>query len=404
MATFKYTALKQDGTKVNGTEVAADKAALVGVLELKSLLLLSSAKVVDRSQKKGARHEKKIKLDELILFTRQFATMFRVGMPLLRSLHLLKDQVESSSLRRVVAAIAADVEAGEAMARAFGKHPKVFPPIYCSMLAAGEASGNVSIVMEKLCQSMEYESEVKSQIKGALQYPIIVLIALSGAFAALMGFVVPSFLPLFDQLGGELPPVTQVCVALSSLFTDYWYLLVGGAVAITGAFMYANRTEKGKLAISRAIIRIPLVGKLMVFSFMARFGSLLSILQASGILIVDSLKIIAECIDNAAIRQEITRVGVDVENGKSIAASLETSLCFPQIMQSMIAIGEASGNLEEMMSESSRHFEVEINHAVKSLTGAIGPILIVFMAIAVGFFAMAIYLPIWKITEMQMAQ
>jgi type IV pilus assembly protein PilC len=152
------------------------------------------------------------------------------------------------------------------------------------------------------------------------------------------------------------------------------------------------------------VLKIPLVGKLMIYSFMARFASLLGILQASGILIVDALRIVSECINNNAIRKEIGQVVVDVEAGKSIAAALQKSFCFPKIMQSMISIGEVSGKLEEMMIEASHHFEIEVKHAVKRLTGALGPILIVSMAIAVGFFAMAIYLPIWKMTELQMNQ
>ena len=408
MPKFKYTALNLNGVKVSGLEEASTKAALVGVLEGQSLILLSASKAADRAGKEEKlsflNRGKKIPLDALVLFTRQFSTMFRVGVPLLRILHILKDQEENPRLRGIISSVAKDVESGASLADAFSKHPKVFSPLYCSMLAAGEVSGNVSVILDKLCHSMEYESEVKSLIKGALQYPIIVFCALIVAFGVLMGFVVPAFLPLFDQLGGELPPVTQVCVVLSALLTDYWYILLGVAIALVALFYTTNRTEHGKLVIASLVLKIPLVGKLMIFSFMARFGSLLGILQASGILIVDGLRIVGNCISNAAIRKDIGMVVVDVEAGKSIAASLQGSPYFPKIMQSMISIGEVSGNLEEMMTEASHHFEMEVHHAVKRLTGALGPILIVTMAVAVGFFAMAIYLPIWEMTELQMDQ
>jgi len=409
MPKFKYTALSLDGVKRSGIAEADSRAALVGVLEDENLVLLSATKSSDRSGRKSSNKSnvvrgKKIKLDALVLFTRQFATMFRVGVPLLRILYILKDQIENPGLRSVVSAIAKDVESGSSLADAFAKHPKVFPPIYCNMLAAGESSGNIDEVMEKLCQSMEYENEVKNLIKGALQYPIIVLCALVVAFAVLMGFVVPAFLPLFDQLGGELPAVTKVCVFISSMFTTYWPYILGVVVLLTTAFILFKRTENGRLVIARIILKIPLVGKLMNYSFMARFGSLLAILQSSGILIVQALQIISDCVNNAAIQDEIGQLSVDVESGKSLASSLKESRYFPPIMQSMIAIGETSGNLEEMMTESSRHFEMEVHHAVKKLTGALGPILIVCMAVAVGFFAMAIYLPIWNMTELQMDQ
>jgi type IV pilus assembly protein PilC len=402
MPKFKYTALRQDGSQARGAEEWASKAELERSLKDQGLLLLTAAKISGTKTKRKS--SQKVPLDSLILFTRQFATMFRVGMPLLRSLHLLAGQVDNPHLREVVSLIAKDLEDGMALADAFARHPKVFPAIYCNMLAAGEASGNVSVIMEKLCQSMEYESEVKGLVKNALQYPIIVFCALIIAFAVLMGFVVPAFLPLFDQLGGELPLLTKVCVGISTLFTDYWYLLLGGVLALVGVLYALNRTDEGRLILSRAVLRIPLIGPLIIYSFMARFGSMLSILQASGILIVDALRIVGDCIHSRAIRKEIEEVCIDVAAGKSIAMSLEHSMYFPKIMQSMISVGEASGSLDEMMSESARHFELEVRHAVKRLTGALGPILIVCMAVAVGFFAMAIYLPIWEMTELQMAQ
>jgi type II secretory pathway component PulF len=406
MPRFKYTALNLEGVKVTGIEECASRGSLTAQLEDKCLLLIKAREAGQRTAEKRerGRFASKIPVDDLILFTRQFATMFRVGVPLLRILYILKDQVENAGLQMVVAKIAKDVEAGSSLADAFRKHPRLFPSIYCSMLAAGETSGNIAEVMEKLCESMEYEAEVKNLIKGALQYPIIVLIALVIAFAVLMGFVIPAFIPLFDQLGGELPPLTQVCIAISALFTDYWPILLGLVLSAITAIVVARRHEQGRLALAKFVLNIPLVGPLMTYSFMARFGSLFAILQSSGILIVDALHIVCECINNRAIQEEITRCSYDVEAGKSIASSLHSARYFPKIMQSMIAIGEASGNLEEMMNEATRHFEVEVHHAVKRLTGALGPILIVNMAIAVGFFAMAIYLPIWEMTELQMQQ
>lgn len=408
MPKFKYIALQLDGTKITGQQEAVSKAELVGILEDQGHMLLSARKLADRSGSGEPRHffnrGKKVSTEELVLFTRQFGTMFKVGVPLLRILYVLKDQVDNPSLKSVVSSIAKDVESGSSLADSFAKHPKVFAPVYCSMLAAGEASGKVDVVMDKLCQSMEYENEVKNLVKGAMQYPTIVLIGLVLAFVVLMSFLVPAFVPLFDQLGGDLPPLTKVCIAISALFTDYWYVLITVVAAVIAAFVFTNRTPKGHLALSKMVLRIPLVGKLMIFSFMARFGSLFGILQASGILIIDALRIVGQCIDNAALQEEIRQLRVDVESGESIADSLQNSPFFPKIMQSMIAIGEVSGNLEEMLNEASRHFEFEVHHAVKRLTGALGPILIVIMAIAVGFFAMAIYLPIWQLTEMQMAQ
>jgi type IV pilus assembly protein PilC len=393
---------------VDGIQDAESKSDLIGILEGKDLVLLSAKKTAEKKvrhkQKPLLPGRQKISLDVIVLFTRQFGTMCRVGVPVLRALHIMMEQAELPRVKRIISAIADDVEGGDSLTEAFARHPAMFSPIYCSMLAAGEATGNIPEVMESLCQSMEYETEVKNLIKGALQYPMIVLIALIIAFAVLMGFVVPAFIPLFDQLGGELPPLTKVCVFISKFFTDYWYILIGFIIAVFAAFFITNRTESGKLAIARTVLKIPLVGKLMVYSYMARFGSLLSILQSSGILISEALNITADCIKNSAIKHEIAQMHEDVHNGISLTDSLKKTDYFPGIMQSMVSIGEVSGNLEEMMKESSRHFEMEVRHAVKKLTGALGPILIVGMAVAVGFFAMAIYLPIWDMSQLQMNQ
>ncbi|BCX46861.1 type II secretory pathway, component PulF [Haloferula helveola] len=338
---------------------------------------------------------------DLIIFTKQLNTMVRVGIPMTQALGILRDQTEQPRLKRLAGIIRDDVEGGSSLSAAAGKHPDVFSSLFCSMIEAGETSGTLPDVLDRLVYLIEHEAQVKAEIKSALRYPMIVVGALVAAFVVMVGFVIPRFVAFFDKQGLVLPLPTRICIAMSEFFTSYGlWVLLGAGIAGLMAHHYFNRTERGRLSRDRALIAMPLIGPVLVKAAMSRFASIFAILQASGVLILDALRILTETVGNAAISSEFVKVRELLEEGHGVAGPLSSSKYFPPMLINMVKIGEESGRLDEMLRHVSEHYDSEIRHTIKKMTDAIGPILIISLTVVVGFFALAIYMPMWELTEM----
>jgi len=341
-----------------------------------------------------------VTMKELILFTKQFRTMLIAGLPILKVLEILEHQTQNPKLKKTIATISSDIREGAALNEAFRKHPSIFPPLYVSMIEAGESSGTLSDILERVVYLLEHEHKVRSDVKSALQYPMMVLITLVIAFFVLLTFVIPRFVSIFTKVGLELPLPTLICLYLYRLISEYWYLLLGGLFVAVVVLRYWFRTEHGRYVRDRFILRIPLIGTLLVKATMSRFASIFSILQASGVTVLNALDILVGTIGNAAISREFSGLKDQIQEGKGISGPLRSSRYFPPMVVDMIAIGEESGQLEEMLRGVAMHYDDEVEYAVKGLSESIGPILIVSLAAVVGFFAMAIFLPMWDLTKM----
>lgn len=337
---------------------------------------------------------------DLIVFTKQMSTMIRTGVPILEIMRILEKQTENRTLRRIAVAVAEDVKAGASLSDALAKHPRVFPPLYCSMVHAGEASGSLPDVLNRLIYVLEHEAQIRADIRSAIQYPVIVVIALGVAFVVLLTFVVPKFVSFFQQAKLTLPLPTRICLGLSALLTQYWYLVAGGIIVLAVAWHEYVKTASGRYVRDSVLVRVPIVGPLLVKAAMSRFASIFAILQSSGVLAVDAIHILAGTIGNAAISRELTRINELLEEGGGISGPLRSARYFPSMVVNMVAVGEESGKLDEMLREVSAHYDAEVRYAIKRLTDAIGPVLIMSLAVIVGFFALAIYLPIWDLTKM----
>lgn len=337
---------------------------------------------------------------DLIVFTKQMSTMIRTGVPILEIMRILEKQTENRTLRRIAVAVGEDVKAGASLSDALAKHPRVFPPLYCSMVHAGEASGTLPDVLNRLIYVLEHEAQIRADIRSAIQYPVVVVIALCVAFVVLLTFVVPKFVSFFQQAKLTLPLPTRICLGLSALLTQYWYLVAGGIIVLAVAWHKYVKTAGGRYVRDSVLVRVPIVGPLLVKAAMSRFASIFAILQSSGVLAVDAIRILAGTIGNAAISRELTRINELLEEGGGISGPLRSARYFPPMVVNMVAVGEESGKLDEMLREVSAHYDAEVRYAIKRLTDAIGPVLIVFLAVIVGFFALAIYLPIWDLTKM----
>lgn len=346
-------------------------------------------------------HYLPVPASDLIVFTKQLVTMVRVGIPMTQAFAILKDQTVQPRLRRLAGVIRDDIEAGSSLSAAAGKHSKVFSPLFCSMIEAGEASGTLPEVLDRLLYLIEHEAQVKAEIKTAMRYPFIVVGVLGVAFLVMVGFVIPRFVSFFAKEGLNLPLPTRICITMSEILTGYGIWIALGTIGSGLLFhRYFNRTDRGRLIRDRSLLAIPLIGPVLVKAAMSRFASIFAILQSSGILVLDSLRILTETVGNAAISAEFVKVRELLEEGHGIAGPLSSSSYFPPMLVNMVKIGEESGRLDEMLRHVSEHYDVEISYTIKKMTDAIGPILIISLTVVVGFFALAIYMPMWELTQM----
>jgi type IV pilus assembly protein PilC len=340
-----------------------------------------------------------IKSPDLILFTKQFRTMIQAGVPILSLLQVLENQTENLKLKKIIAAMTLDIKGGSSLYDAFRKHPATFSSFYCSMVRAGESSGELGDVMDRLIYILEHEHKIKSDIKSALQYPILVVIFLAVAFFVLLTFVIPKFAKILISAGIEIPLPTRICMLLYQILSNYWFLILGAVIAGIGVLAYYLSTEQGKYVRDSFVLKLPIFGPLFVKAAMARFASIFAILYKSGIHVLDSIKILSGTIGNAAISREFERIRGQLEEGRGIAEPLRTARYFTPMVIDMVAIGEASGKLEDMLREVSAHYDDEVEYATSQLSEAIGPILVIGLAAVVGFFALAIFLPMWDLTK-----
>jgi len=318
----------------------------------------------------------------------------------LRLLHVLELQTENQVLKEAIAKIVQDITQGSSISEAFEKYPKIFSSLYCSMIKAGEVSGNVPGVLDRLIYIIEHEAKVKSDIKSALRYPMIVVIALTLAFIILLTFVVPQFVSLFSKAGLVLPLPTKVAMLLHSYIKNYWYVILTFiAIIIFGLSSYF-KTENGRFMRDTFLLELPILGPLFKKAALSRFASIFAILQTSGVPVMQALTILSETIGNAAISRDFDYVRDRVEEGAGISTPLKSAKYFTPMVVDMIAIGEETGNIDEMLREISKHYDDEVEYSVKGLSEAIGPILIVGLAAIVGFFALAIFMPMWDLTQM----
>mgnify|MGYP000550658127 CR=1 FL=1 len=341
----------------------------------------------------------RVTAQELLLFTKQFRTMFRSGISILEIFDTLENQTENPKLQKIIIEMKEDINQGESLYNAFSKHPEMFSDLYCSMIRAGETSGALSDVMDKLISLLEHENKIKSDIRSALQYPMIVVLALGIAFFVLLTYVIPKFANIFKSMDITLPLPTQIAIYINHFLTNYWYICLAALIAVILSCYYFFRSKEGKYILHHALLRIPIIGPVMQKSAMSRFASIFALLQASGVSVLNSLNILSNTIGNKAISEEFDRIHEKLQEGKGISEPLKYAHFFPPMVINMISIGEESGNLDEMLQEISSHYDEEVAYAVSKMTTNLGPILIVGLAFVVGFFALSIFLPMWDLTQ-----
>ena len=406
MAIYQFKARERAGKVRAGVLQADDQAGVLKLLEEQGLLPI---RVVEKKTAPALRAEsaggglpflrKKVKANEIITFTRQLETLLDAGIPLTQSLTILEDQTSGELLKASVGRVREYVEQGSSFAEALGREPKVFPNLYVNMLRAGEEGGVMAQMLERTATLLEHEAETRERVQSALFYPQLILSELVLAFAVLCKFVLPRYTAFFKGMGAKLPLPTRIMIA-GDVFIEkngLWLLL--GAVALVGAFMYWVRQPYGRWKFHEFQIRVPLFGEIILKSIMSRFARVLAALIDAGIPITVALDIGRRVAENIVVEREVARMAEGIVDGKGVTGSLEGSTVFPPLVVKMLAVGEETGTMDKMLLKVSSYFDRDVEYAVKNLTQAIEPILLVIMGVAVLFIALAIFLPMWNLMQ-----
>ncbi|MDP2754016.1 MAG: type II secretion system F family protein [Nitrospirota bacterium] len=393
---FQWSGKTTKGVIESGEITAATKDEVIGQLRKRNI----TATVVIEKPKKVSKFGfgGKVKDKDIVVFTRQFATMIDAGLPLVQALEILSTQVENKSFGKVLAQVKIDVESGSTYADALKKHPRVFSELYANMVAAGEAGGILDTILNRLAAYIEKAMKLKKKVKGAMVYPAVVSSIAVLVIAVIMIFVVPTFSKMFTSLGGTLPLPTRIVMNLSNFIAGIGGLLVAGAiVAIVVFIVQFRRTEKGKHITDKILLRLPIFGMLINKVAVAKFTRTLGTLVSSGVPILDGLEITAKTSGNKVIEYAIMEVRKGVMGGKTLAEPITKAKVFPPMVTHMIAVGESTGALDAMLGKIADFYDDEVDASVSNLTAMMEPMLMVFLGGAVGFIVVSMYLPIFKL-------
>jgi type IV pilus assembly protein PilC len=397
MATvFQWSGKTTKGTIESGEMTAATKEDVIAQLRKKNI----AATIVTEKAKKtsGLAFAGRVSDKDIVVFTRQFATMIDAGLPLVQALDILSTQVENKRLSHTLAQVKTDVESGATYADALKKHPRIFSELYVNMVAAGEAGGILDTILNRLASYIEKAMKLKKKVKGAMVYPAVVTTIAVGVIAVIMIFVVPTFSKMFASLGGTLPLPTRMIVSLSNFIAGIGGLLVLGAIIAFIVFIVqVRKTEKGKHIIDKILLKLPIFGPLLNKVAVAKFTRTLGTLVSSGVPILDGLEITAKTSGNKVVEYAILDVRKGVVGGKTLAEPITKAKVFPPMVTHMIAVGESTGALDAMLSKIADFYDDEVDAAVSNLTAMMEPLLMVFLGGAVGFIVVSMYLPIFKL-------
>lgn len=338
-----------------------------------------------------------VKAKEIVVFSRQFATMIDAGLPLVQCLEILSSQQENAEFKRVLIDVKSSVEGGSTFADSLGKHPKVFDNLYVNLIAAGEIGGILDTILNRLSGFLEKSEKLKSKIKSAMTYPGAVIIIATLIVSGLLIFVVPIFEGMFASFGKALPMPTQMVVNMSNVLKHQWYIVVSILAGIFVGIKVANSKPGGKRVIDMFLLKVPVVGDLIRKSAVARFTRTLGTMLSSGVPILEALEIVANTAGNTIIREAIMKARVSLSQGKTLAEPLIETKVFPGMVTQMIAVGESVGALDAMLTKIADFYEDEVDSAVDALTSLIEPMLMAFLGVAVGGLVIALYLPIFSL-------
>ncbi|OGQ48856.1 MAG: pilus assembly protein PilC [Deltaproteobacteria bacterium RIFCSPLOWO2_02_FULL_57_26] len=401
MPVFLWEGKTAQGKVLKGEMEAANQQAVLARLRSQRIQPIPT-----RVREKGKGLEKEITLPgfgvkvtahDVMLFTRQFATMIDAGLPIVQGLEILSQQSENKAFRNIIRVIKQDVEGGFTLADALKKHPKAFDDLYVNMVAAGEVGGVLNTILNRIALFIEKSAKLKSKVKGAMIYPCTIVVVAVGVVTILLLYVIPVFAELYGGMGKALPAPTQITINMSNWFRAYFVYMVIGVGILVAAIRYYYKTSQGRMVIDGIMLKMPIIGDLLRKVAVARFSQNMSILLSSGVPILDGLAITAKTAGNKVVEQAIMDARVSISQGKTVAEPLTESKIFPPMVCQMVAIGENTGALDAMLKKVADFYEDEVDNSVANLTSLMEPLIMVVLGVILGGLVISMYLPIFQL-------
>lgn len=398
---FEYKGRTDDGMMVSGVQEAADLDALGAAL------ILSRITPIEIKQKAAGAvafnlFEEKVTSLDVMLFSKQMYTLLKAGIPIMRALAGIQSSVGNAKLAQVVGQLRVSLDSGRELSVAMTEHPKVFDGFYISMIRVGEGTGNLDNIFLRLAQHIEFERFMRGQIKSALQYPIFVLSAMAIAIVVINVMVIPQFEKVFASMHTDLPFITQVLIAFSSFMRNYWFVLIAIIVGAVWMFKSYTSTSAGRSQWDRYKMRIPIAGKIIFKGTMARFARSFALSTRSGLPILSALRLVSQTVENDYLAAKILSMSAGIERGETILRTATQTGVFNPLVLQMIAVGEESGSLDDLMQEIADMYQADVEYDVKTLGAQIEPILIIFLGILVLILALGVFLPIWDMSSVML--
>ena len=400
MPTFTYKARDNAGQIFTGTLEGESREIIIDRLREMKYFIISVDKKGGGLLSTELTLFQSIKVRDLAVFFRQFATMVSAGLTLVNCLEILSQQTENKLLAKKIEDIKKNVEQGATLTDSFAAHPETFSNLYINMIKAGEMGGVLDEILNRMATLMEKEYELRQKIKSAMTYPGFIMGAAIVMAVFMLTFILPQFVGVFEQFGGELPFLTRILVDFTRLFNKYWYIFMAVFILIVFLFISYKKTKNGHRNIDRLKLKIPVFGNLFLKTAVNRFTRILGTLIRSGVPIIQALKVSAESIGNDILAEAVANSADRIKEGQSISAPLQESGVFPPMVTQMIMVGEESGELETMLLNVSKFYDQEVERAVEQLTSVIEPVMMAFVALGVGGMVIAMYLPIFSMIEL----
>lgn len=399
MPEYFYKAKDEKGLLVKGTVEAADRRQVSAILRERHYFPFSiEEKKEDFVNYLYKRLFKRVSVAEIATFTRQLSTMVNAGLPLTEALSLLKSQGKNQ-ITEAAEVILKDIEGGSSLANAMQKFPKIFSPVYVALVRAGESAGVLDNILNRLADNLETQREFQAKIKGALMYPIIIVVGMTAVIFIMMIFVIPKLTSLYEEFDAKLPQSTQILISFSNFMVTFWWLIP--FLLFGGAYLYRliNSTTEGKRKIDEIKFKIPVFGRLQNQVVLAEFTRTLGLLVGAGVSIVEALNISSKTSNNLVVEEGIDEAAKKVEKGFPLSDTLAANPVFPKIMSQMVSVGEETGKIDEVLLKVARFFQTESEESLKGLTTAIEPLIMVLLGVGVGFLVIAVIMPIYNLTS-----
>lgn len=399
MPTFNWEGKGRDGGMRSGAMIADSNEAVITQLRGQDIMATRvKAKPKDLEEYLPFL-QGKVKTKEVVIFTRQLATMIDAGLPLVQCLEILGSQQESKPFKKVIVGVRGDVESGSTFSDALKRHPRVFDRLFTNLVAAGEVGGILDTILNRLAAYMEKADQLKRKVKGAMVYPASVTVIAIGVVVMMLLKVIPVFEKMFADFGAELPGPTQMVINMSHTLQDSIFYIIGMIIGVIFLFRWVYSTEKGRLVLDAFFLKLPIFGSLLRKVAVARFSRTLSTMLSSGVPILDALEIVARTAGNVIVERAILQTKGSIAEGKTIAEPLMESKVFPGMVVQMIAVGEQTGAMDSMLSKVADFYDEEVDAAVSAITALMEPLMMVVLGGAIGTLLIAMYLPIFKIAE-----